>query len=61
MEVAKTTTDTPKGYAQPDGCFTKKIGNTCYEVAVFFSRKSKQTLEDKVKRLIVQDVQNGDF
>ena len=37
----------------------KKIGNTTYNVVVHFSETSKETLEDKVKRLILNDCVNG--
>ena len=34
-------------------CFRKVIGNTTYVVRVHFSETSKETMEDKVKRLIL--------
>ena len=34
-------------------CFRKVIGNTTYVVCVHFSETSKETMEDKVKRLIL--------
>ena len=37
-------------------CFRKTIGNTTYVVHVHFSETSKETMEDKVKRLIREDV-----
>lgn len=36
--------------------FTKKIGKTTYEVTVHFSKTSKETMADKIKRLIQNDV-----
>ena len=33
-------------------CFRKVIGNTTYVVRVHFSETAKETLEDKIKRLI---------
>ena len=36
----------------PQPCFRKVIGNTTYVVRVHFSEKSKETLRDKIKRLI---------
>ena len=42
-------------YRQP--CFRKVIGNTAYVVRVHFSETSKETMEDKVKRLIQDDVE----
>ena len=38
-------------------CFRKVIGNTAYVVQVYFSEMSKETMEDKVKRLIQDDVE----
>ena len=37
-------------------CFRKVIGNTTYVVCVHFSETSKETMEDKIKRLIREDV-----
>ena len=39
-------------------CFRKVIGNTTYMVRVHFSETSKETMEDKVKRLIREDVES---
>lgn len=33
----------------------KKIGNTTYEVSFYFSSTSKETMSDKIKRLIKRD------
>ena len=38
-------------------CFRKVIGNTTYVVRVYYSETSKETMEDKVKRLIQDDVE----
>ena len=37
-------------------CFRKVIGNTTYVVLVHFSETAKETLEDKIKRLIGEAV-----
>ena len=37
-------------------CFRKVIGNTTYVVRVHFSETAKETLEDKIKRLIGEAV-----
>ena len=39
-------------------CFRKVIGNTTYVVRVHFSETAKETLEDKVKRLIREDIES---
>ena len=37
-------------------CFRKVIGNTTYVVCVHFSETAKETLKDKIKRLIGEAV-----
>ena len=37
----------------------KKIGSTIYEVAVHFSTTSKETIGDKITRLIRNEAENG--
>ena len=37
----------------------KRIGSTTYQVSVYFSETSKETLEDKILRLIEREVQNS--
>ena len=34
---------------------TSKIGSTTYMVGFHFSKTSKETLKDKIKRLVLQD------
>jgi hypothetical protein len=36
----------------------KRIGSTNYEVSIHFSQTSKETLEDKMLRLMLRDVKN---
>ncbi|MCL2168945.1 MAG: transposon-encoded TnpW family protein [Defluviitaleaceae bacterium] len=36
--------------------FTRKIGSTIYSVSVFGSQSSKETVEDKLLRLIKSEV-----
>lgn len=43
----KPENDTPK--------LVKKIGSTTYEVSMFFSKTSKETIDDKIMRLIKND------
>lgn len=38
----------------------KRIGSTTYEVSVHFSRTSKETMEDKILRLIEREVDKND-
>ena len=37
----------------------KRIGTTTYQVAVHFSKTSKETIKDKIMRLIKNDTANG--
>ena len=40
-----------------DACiFKKRIGNTVYHVNVHYSRTSKETINDKITRLVKNDV-----
>jgi hypothetical protein len=34
---------------------TKRIGGTTYQVKVHFSKKSKETMDEKIKRMIEQE------
>ena len=43
---------TKAGQASPAGTFSMKLGKTTYVVGVHFSQTAKDTLEDKMKRLI---------
>ena len=36
--------------------FTKKIGNATYHVQIYFNKDSKDTFNDKVLRLIKNDI-----
>ena len=37
-------------------CLTRRIGSTTYKVKVHFSDNEKETMEDKIMRLIHNDV-----
>ena len=43
------------------GTFPMRVGKTTYIVGVHFSQDSKDTLEDKLKRLMREDVKAGNF
>lgn len=47
--------------ANPAGTFNMKLGNTTYVVGVHFSQTAKDTLEDKMKRLMKDDVKSSNF
>ena len=38
--------------------FTKKIGNTTYDVSFHYSRQSRESMNDKIIRLIENDMQD---
>jgi hypothetical protein len=37
---------------------TKRIGSTTYKVTIHFSKTSKETLQDKMLRLILREAEN---
>ncbi len=39
----------------------KTIGKTTYLVTCHFSETSKETLQDKLKRMILRDIQSGNY
>jgi hypothetical protein len=41
------------------GAFTKRIGSTTYNVSIHFSKTSKETMNDKIIRLIRNDESVG--
>ena len=47
--------------AAPAGTFSMRMGNTTYVIGVHFSQTSKDTLEDKMKRLMRDEVKTDDF
>ena len=51
--TAATSPLTVKEAEQPD--IMKKIGKTTYRVTIHFSETSKETMSDKIKRLILND------
>ena len=47
--------------ANPAGSFNMRRGNTTYVIGVHFSKESKDTLEDKMKRLMRDEVKTSSF
>ena len=45
----------------PAGTFNMRMGNTTYVIGVHFSQTSKDTLDDKMKRLMRDDVKTDNF
>ena len=56
MNTDKTTT-APTKAEQPD--FVKRIGKTTYKVNVHFSTTSKETMSDKIIRMLRNEVQQS--
>ena len=59
MEELKQAMTPPR--ASPVGIFSGKIENATYVVGVHFSQTAKETLEDKMKRLMLDDVKTANF
>ena len=59
MEQTTQTLSTPQ--TTPAGTFSVKVENTTYVVGVHFSQTAKNTLEDKMKRLMLDDVKTANF
>ena len=59
-EMAATTATTPETAAPPDKpvVMLKRIGTTTYQVSVYVSNTSKETISDKVARMIKNDVES---
>ena len=57
VEMINANTAT-EGYAPPQ---MTQLGNTTYEVYIHFSQTSKETLTDKVMRLIQNDINSFDM
>ena len=40
--------------------FSRKIGNTTFLVSVSFNKKATESMDDKILRLVVSDIQQGE-
>ena len=62
MENTAENTARAKSEATPEaGGLVMKSGNKTFIIGLHFSETSKDTLEDKVKKLIKKDVEDGNF
>ena len=41
--------------------FSRKIGNTTYDVSGYYSDTATETIESKMKRIIREDIKSRDF
>ncbi|NLB56002.1 MAG: hypothetical protein GX811_09605 [Lentisphaerae bacterium] len=46
------------GQSATAGTFTRRIGSTVYRVDLYFSRTSEETINDKMLRLVPNEVAN---
>ena len=60
-EMAAAIAPNPETPSHPDEpvIMLKRIGSTIYEVAVHFSTTSKETIGDKITRLIRNEAESG--
>ena len=57
----ETTIEQSKTADNVQPVLTLMSGNTTFLIGLYFNDTSKETLEDKVKKLIKKDVENDDF
>ena len=55
QDIKTTTAKRGENHAADSPQFTKRIGSTTYKVSVHFSRTSKETMQDKILRLIERE------
>ena len=53
------TTTVKKEQLRESGVFTRRIGSTTYRVSVHFSKTSRETVNDKILRLIKNEAASG--
>ena len=53
------TTTVTKEQPHESGVFTRRIGSTTYRVSVHFSKTSRETVNDKILRLIKNEAASG--
>ena len=54
--MANTTTKAASTAVTPNS-FSRKIGNTTFIVSVSFSKKTKESIDDKILKLLANDIQ----
>lgn len=59
--MENTITTEKKQKAEPAGRFEMRHGNTTYCIGVHFSKNSKDSVTDKVKKLMKNEVKAGTF
>ena len=62
MEELRTNETNEAPMPEPEfSGFTMKSGNTTFLVGLHFSKDSRETLDDKLKKLIRKDADAGNF
>ena len=59
MNTLKSPREKEKSHAVEPYRFTKRLGSTVYEVRVCFNQDAKETMDDKIMRLIRNDIGRG--
>ena len=54
--MEQTAAKTKAAQTSPAGTFSMKLGKTTYMVGVHFSQTAKETMEDKIKRMLREEV-----
>ncbi len=57
METEKNMTQTQQQTGDNAPVIVRKIGNTTFKVGIHFSKDSKETMNDKVDRLLRNELQ----
>ena len=57
MNTLISTREKEKPCAPEPYRFTKRLGSIAYEVAVHFNQGAKETMNDKIKRLIQREME----
>ena len=57
MNTLKSTREKEKSCASEPYRFTKRLGSIVYEVEVRFNQDAKETMDDKIKRLIRREME----
>lgn len=58
--MRKQTASKAERHEQQPMCLTRRIGQTTYKVNVHFSETRKETMGDKIIRLIKNETQNSE-
>ena len=57
--TTQPTAATGRGARAATMSMVRRIGSTVYEVNVYFRQDAKETMDDKIMRIIRNDIQNG--